>query len=110
METEIATDLLTDQQRAALDDLFRIALDYSGTSSRVARFLLACWNADENGGWDPIDMWAYDPRVADEVWIVLDLVCHAGHYFDVYGYGDQITDVWRRYPPQQKTDPTSGKE
>lgn len=41
----------------ALRRLIPIALRDTGQSRRVANFLLAWHNAEENGGWDPVDLW-----------------------------------------------------
>jgi hypothetical protein len=51
-------DLTTPDQQAAwlaLERLLRIARGDTGQSRRVANFLLAWHNAEENGGWDPVD-------------------------------------------------------
>jgi len=48
----------------ALERLFQIALRDTGQSRRVANFLLAWHNAEENGGWDPVDLWNVDDAIA----------------------------------------------
>lgn len=40
----------------ALGRLLEIAQRDSGQSRRGANFLLAWYNAEENGGWDPADL------------------------------------------------------
>ena len=37
----------------------------TGPSRRVANFLLAWHNAEENGGWDPTDLWHVDTAIAE---------------------------------------------
>jgi hypothetical protein len=42
---------------AAAARLLVIAKADSGQARRVADFLLAWHNAEENGGWNPVDLW-----------------------------------------------------
>jgi hypothetical protein len=55
-----------DKQTAqrALGRLISIASRDTGQSRRLANFLLAWHNAEENGGWDPVDLWLF--QVAPE--------------------------------------------
>jgi hypothetical protein len=55
----------------------------TGQSRRVADFLLAWYNAAENGGWDPTDdAWNVDTAVAK----------------DILGFEPEITAIWRLGP------------
>jgi hypothetical protein len=36
-------------------------------SRRVANFLLAWHNAEENGGWAPADLWSVDSAIAEDM-------------------------------------------
>jgi len=52
-------DLTTKDQQAgwnALEGLLKIVQQDTGQARRVANFLLAWHNAEENGGWDPVDL------------------------------------------------------
>jgi hypothetical protein len=40
--------------------LLNVAQGDTDQSRRVANFLLAWHNGEENGGWDPIDLWNVD--------------------------------------------------
>ena len=42
---------------AVVARLLVIAKTNSGQARRVADFLLDWHNAEENGGWDPVDLW-----------------------------------------------------
>ena len=56
-------DLTTGNQQAAwlaLERLLRIARQDTGQARRVADFLLAWHNAEENGGWNLVDLWSVD--------------------------------------------------
>lgn len=48
----------SDRERAqqALGRLLHTAAGNTGQSRKVADFLLAWHNAEENGGWDPVDL------------------------------------------------------
>ena len=45
----------------------QIAKRDTGQSRRVANFLLAWHNAEENGGWDPTDLWGVDTAIAEDM-------------------------------------------
>lgn len=88
--------LMTEQERDALARLIQIALRDTGQSKRVADFLLAWYNAAENGGWDPADLWAVDLPVGDDMMTVLGLV-HGGprgKYPNDWGFRKEIERVW----------------
>jgi hypothetical protein len=53
-------------------------------------------NADENGGWNPYDLWNLDTALADDIVSVLSLV-RAGKYPDSLGFEREISQVWRRW-------------
>ena len=76
----------------ALERLFRLAESYSGQSRRAANFLLAWWNATDNGGFDLADLFGVDQAVAADMGLVfLYLGGHEGAiYPDQLGYEDRI--------------------
>jgi len=55
---------------AALARLLAIAKTDTGQARRVADFLLAWHNAEENGGWDPVDLWQLDTGIAQDILLV----------------------------------------
>jgi hypothetical protein len=57
----------SEEVTSALRRLFSIALRDTGQSRRVANFLLAWYNAEENGGWDPVDLWSVDAEIAEDM-------------------------------------------
>lgn len=76
-----------------------IAQGFSGGSARVANFILAWWNADEQGGFDLVDLWGCDLEIVRDMQIVFAYIARAQHYPDVLGYEQQvqrIIDIWRR--------------
>lgn len=92
-----AVDWLTPNQKAALKRLFEIAIwRYTGQSKRVADFLLAWYNAEENGGWDPTDLWNVDAAIADDMMTVLALI-RVSIYPDQLGFKAEIERVWNEW-------------
>ena len=90
-------DLTTkDQQDGwnALERLLRIGRKDSGQAQRVANFLLAWHNAEENGGWDPTDLWSVDASIAEDMLIVVRLIRDSHRYPDALGFADEIAAVW----------------
>ena len=62
---------MLDKEIAALEALGRlcqIAKRDTGQSRRVANFLLAWHNAEENGGWDPTDLLGVDTPSPRTCW------------------------------------------
>lgn len=82
----------------ALGRLLEIAGRDTGQSRRVADFLLAWHNAEENGGWDPADLWAVDAGIADDMVAVVALIRRSGgKYPGDLGFEREISAVWRRW-------------
>jgi hypothetical protein len=97
----------SDRERSqqALGRLLQIAAGSTGQSRKVADFLLAWHNAEENGGWDPVDLWSVDAGIADDILTVLHLI-HAFHcYLPELGFGPEIAAVWQHW--RSNTSPTS---
>jgi hypothetical protein len=88
-----------DQQDSwnALERLLRIGRKDTGQARRVASFLLAWHNAEENGGWDPTDLWNVDVAIADDMLTVVRLIRDSHSYPDALGLGDEIAAVWRAW-------------
>jgi len=79
----------------ALERLLRIARQDTGQARRVADFLLAWHNAEENGGWDPVDLWNVDDVIADDMLTVTRLIRDSHSYPDALGFSEEISAVWR---------------
>jgi hypothetical protein len=78
----------------ALGRLLTVAQGSSGQSAKVATFLLAWHNAEENGCWSPVDLWQLDTVICDDVLLVLRLVAQEHRYPDDLGFGLEIANVW----------------
>ena len=68
---------MKDQTILALEALGRLctmAQRDTGQSRRVAVFLLAWHHAEENGKWDPTDLWTVDEAIADDMLTVVRLI------------------------------------
>ena len=106
-------DLTTGNQQAAwlaLERLLRIARQDTGQARRVADFLLAWHNAEENGGWNPVDLWSIDAAIADDMLSVLSLVRESHRYPDDLGFRDEIAAVWRLWRGGQVTAKPQGSD
>lgn len=79
----------------ALGRLCAIAKHDTGQSRRVADFLLAWHNAEENGGWDPTDLWNVDTVVAEDLMIVLKLASDSRKYPGDLGFEPEISAIWQ---------------
>ena len=82
---------------ASVAHLLRIALGNTGQSRRVADFLLAWHNAQENGGWDPTDLWNVDVAIADDILIALHLLRRENRYPGDLGFQKEIDQIWERW-------------
>ena len=71
---------------AAVARLLVIAQTNSGQARRVADFLLAWHNAEENGGWNPIDLWQLDTGIAQDVLLVTEFIAVEHKYPDDLGF------------------------
>ena len=79
----------------ALGRLCAIARRDTGQSRRVANFLLAWHNAEENGGWDPTDLWNVDTVVAEDLRTVLKLASESRWYPGDLGFEPEIKAIWQ---------------
>ncbi len=93
-----AVDATAAQNRQALlasvARLMRIAMGDTGQCRRVADFLLAWHNADENGGWDPTDLWNVDATIADDILTALRLLRMENRYPGDLGFQKEIEQIW----------------
>ena len=81
----------------ALERLLTIADTDTGQARRVANFLLAWHNADENGGWAPTDLWNVDDEAAQDILTVLAFLRKRHAYAEELGLREQMGTVWKRW-------------
>jgi hypothetical protein len=87
-------DLIKNQSaHEALARLLEIARRGTGQSRRVADFLLAWHNSEENGGWNPYDLWSLDDSICNDIILTLSLI-RMGNYPENLGFGTEISQVW----------------
>jgi hypothetical protein len=79
---------------AAVARLLAIAKTNSGQARRVADFLLAWQNAEENGGWNPVDLWQLDAGIAQDILLVTASIAGEHKYPDDLGFAPEIAEVW----------------
>lgn len=93
------SDSIRVHETEALARLIRIAQSDTGQSARVANFLLAWWNAGDNGGFDLTDLWNVDHAIAEDMVSVFGLVASTRSYPDVWGYEAEMRQLvtdWRK--------------
>lgn len=62
-----------------------------------SHFLLAWYNAQENGGWDPTDLWNIDATIADDILTALHLLRVESRYPGDLGFQKEIDQIWERW-------------
>ena len=75
--------------------LLATAKTNSGQARRVADFLLAWHNAEENGGLNPVDLWQFDTGIAQDILLVTSFIAIEHKYPDDLGFAPEIADVWK---------------
>lgn len=82
--------------KQALRRLFAVARQDTGGGGRVARFLLAWWNAGQHGGFDFTDFWSMDASVLADCLLVLGHVAHHNEYYEdeLSLYFQDVIAVW----------------
>lgn len=91
-----ASDAVIDRRtHDALTRLFKIARSDTGQAGRVARFLMACWNANDLGGFDVTDLFAVDRAIARDIANVIEFFAEqdTAIYFDAMGFKADIVAV-----------------
>ena len=74
--------------------LMRIAMGDTGQCRRAADFLLAWHNAEENGGWDPTDLWNVDAAIAEDMLTALRFLRTENRYPGDLGFQKEIDRIW----------------
>lgn len=93
-------DSLNVHEKAALDRLIAHAMCDSGQSAKVANFLLAWWNADTCGAFDPREMWGCDQDIVDDMVTVFRYVGNNSIYPDKLGYEAQFVRLVKDWRPE----------
>lgn len=84
-----------DARLCSVARLMRAAMGDTGQSRRVADFLLAWHNAEENGGWNPTDLWSLDSAIADDILTALRLLLKENRYPGDLGFLREINEIWQ---------------
>lgn len=87
-------------ERAALDHLITVANRPTGQGRYVANFLLAWWNAEECGAFDPTDLWGLDIEIANDVCLIFRAIASLAKYPDTLGLEEQFKRLVQRWRPQ----------
>lgn len=82
-----AMDMAT---RSALEHLLALAERDTTQSSKVANFLLAWWNAPENGGFDFADLYGLNQQTASCCGVVFSWIAQNGATPEAIGYAPRF--------------------
>lgn len=91
-------DTLDPTTRNALEQLLQVAGTDTGQARKVANFLLAWYNAEENAGFDLTELWGLDAALVAACAVVFVWVAGNRAYPDTLGYGEQfeaLAKTWR---------------
>lgn len=83
--------------RQSLDRVLSVAMHDTSQSKHCADFLLAWWNADENGGFDLTALWGLDSELVAACSLVFIWLATRNQYPDDIGYGPQFRAVWQKW-------------
>lgn len=91
------TPKLDSDERGALERLITVALNGTGQSYHAANLLLAWWDANENGGFDPMSFRHLDSALIEDSLRLLVFIALNNCYPDSLGYGDEFKAIWRMW-------------
>jgi len=93
-------DTFTSNEKMALDRLILEAKTPTGEGGRVADFLLAWWNADTCGGFNPIKAWSCEDNVVEDIVTIFSYIVRNQRRFpDYLGYGEKFESLMRQWRP-----------
>ncbi len=102
-------DAAIQKLKAAIKRLLDVARSDTGQSRRVANFLLAWWNASENGGFDLTDLWNVDLEIAEDMVTVFIILPNFRYYPDNLGYGRQFEKLAVEWRPNREASQERGR-
>lgn len=84
-----------DEVGEAIGRLVEIARSDTGQSARVADFLLAWWNGDDNGHFPILHLCNCDAIIGEDMVIIMaHLAQEPTVYPDAWGYKDAMAELW----------------
>jgi hypothetical protein len=90
--------LVSDEEvRGTIARLVAIARADTGQSKKVADFLLAWWNGDDNGHFPISHLVNVDTAIRDDMLFLLRRIASepAMIYADAFGFGLEMEELWR---------------
>ena len=81
----------------AIERIIGFAKGPGGQSRFAADFILACWNADAHGGFDPVALSRVDDPVPGDALIVLEAMFRRPLAFRLDDFRSEIYELERRY-------------
>lgn len=95
---------VTLHEHESLTRLFKLAAGRTGQGRRVADFLLAWWDAERCGGFNPATLWELEAKNAKDLLAVLQLIARCRHYPESLGYGPALEQVLQVWEPDAKNE------
>jgi len=91
----------TSTEKIALDRLIIEAKSKTREGGRVADFLLAWWNADTCGGFNPTKAWTFEDDVAEDIITIFSYIVRNQRRFpDYLGYEEQFVNLMQQWRPK----------
>lgn len=91
---------MEDRVRFALGKLLNVANSDTGQSRRAANFLLAWWNAADNGGFDLTDLSNVDLDIAEDMVTIFTWLAREEELFYPTEYRGEIEQIIARWRPE----------
>lgn len=91
----------------AVQRLIQAARLGTGQGRKAADFLLAWHNAEENGGWDLVDLWNVDDAIADDMLAAAHFIRSVHSYPDGLGLRHDIAAIWQLWRGKAKAAPAA---
>lgn len=91
---------MEDRVRFALEKLLNVANSDTGHSRRAASFLLAWWNATDNGGFDLTDLSNVDLDIAEDMVTIFTCLAREEELFYPTEYRGEIEQIIARWRPE----------
>ncbi|MBB4571307.1 DUF7673 family protein [Rhizobium leucaenae] len=94
---------MEDRVRFALEKLLNVAHEDTGQGRRVANFLLAWWNTEVHGRFDPTDLTNVDPHIGEDMATIFTFLAREEDVVYPYDYRDEIEAIIARWRPQAES-------
>ena len=88
----------------ALERLIEVAQSDTHQARYCANFLLAWWNASEQGGFDLTELWGLDGDLREACVLVFSFIAQHQVYPSSYSFKPEFIEIIRRWRPNAMVD------